>query len=108
MRWNHPSEWVWSERQMHEPLVTTEHFDAAQAVFRSGTARLGPAQKTEARPLRTQWLDAVCALCGRRMQGSRNNGQAYYRCKFPSQYAITQKQHAGIRSMKASILPGAR
>ncbi|PRX97914.1 hypothetical protein CLV72_105267 [Allonocardiopsis opalescens] len=28
-----------------------------------------------------------CSLCGRRMQGSWNNDQAYYRCTFPNEYA---------------------
>jgi hypothetical protein len=34
-----------------------------------------------------------CAQCGRKMQGSWNHGQAYYRCKFPTEYAVAQGQH---------------
>src|SRR5438445_1347202 len=31
----------------------------------------------------------ACGLCGRRMQGQPNHGHAYYRCRFPSEYALT-------------------
>jgi site-specific DNA recombinase len=33
----------------------------------------------------------LCGYCGRRMQGSWNNGQAYYRCRFPEQYALANR-----------------
>src|SRR5690606_7574067 len=33
MRWNDRDEWVWSEQPTHEPLVSTEQFEAAQLVF---------------------------------------------------------------------------
>jgi hypothetical protein len=36
---------------------------------------------------------ARCAQCGRKMQGSRNHGQAYYRCKVPTEYAVAECQH---------------
>jgi site-specific DNA recombinase len=32
-----------------------------------------------------------CGVCGRRTQGSWNNGAAYYRCVFLSQYAAKNK-----------------
>jgi site-specific DNA recombinase len=35
----------------------------------------------------------LCGLCGRRMQGSWNHGRAYYRCKFPVEYAIAAEAH---------------
>jgi hypothetical protein len=34
-----------------------------------------------------------CSQCGRKMQASWNNGRAYYRCKFPAEYAIAEEQH---------------
>ncbi|MDQ1475266.1 MAG: hypothetical protein QOE62_495 [Actinomycetota bacterium] len=33
MRWNHPSEWVWSKQQMHTAIIEPEIFEAAQDVF---------------------------------------------------------------------------
>ena len=47
-----------------------------------------------------------CAICGRRMQGQWNHGKAYYRCKFPAEYAVNERQHAKTVYVKeASILP---
>ncbi len=34
-----------------------------------------------------------CSQCARKMQASWNNGRAYYRCKFPAEYAIAEEQH---------------
>ncbi len=33
MRWNDPSEWVWSEQRMHTAIIEPETFDAAQDIF---------------------------------------------------------------------------
>ncbi|MFT2017182.1 zinc ribbon domain-containing protein [Streptomyces sp. 796.1] len=30
----------------------------------------------------------TCALCTRRMQGQWSHGEAYYRCRFPEEYAL--------------------
>jgi hypothetical protein len=32
-----------------------------------------------------------CGLCDRRMQGQPNHGHAYYRCRFPNEYALANK-----------------
>ena len=32
-RWNDTSAWVWSEQLVHEPLISTETFETAQAMF---------------------------------------------------------------------------
>jgi len=32
-----------------------------------------------------------CALCQRRMQGQRSNGEAYYRCRYALEYALANK-----------------
>jgi hypothetical protein len=41
------------------------------------------------------------------MQGSRNHGQAYYRCKFPSEYAVVEGQHPRtVYVREAAIVPG--
>jgi hypothetical protein len=33
----------------------------------------------------------LCGLCGRRMSGKWNNGQAYYLCRFPTEYALANR-----------------
>jgi hypothetical protein len=41
------------------------------------------------------------------MQGSWNHGQAYYRCKFPSEYAVAEGQHPRtVYVREAAIVPG--
>jgi hypothetical protein len=47
-----------------------------------------------------------CGACNRRMQGSWNHGQPYYRCTFPTEYAVAAEQHAKTIYVKeASIVP---
>jgi hypothetical protein len=47
------------------------------------------------------------AQCGRRMQGSWNNQQAHYLCRFPSEYAIANKldHPVTVYLREASLLP---
>jgi Recombinase zinc beta ribbon domain len=48
-----------------------------------------------------------CGVCQRRMQGSWNNDQTYYRCTFPAEYARTNRlQHPrALYLREADILP---
>jgi hypothetical protein len=40
--------------------------------------------------------------------GSQNHGRAYYRCKFPAEYAITEQQHAKtVYVREEAIVPAA-
>ncbi|MBQ1073319.1 zinc ribbon domain-containing protein [Micromonospora sp. C31] len=32
-----------------------------------------------------------CGICGRKMRGQHSHGVAYYRCRFPQEYAPTNK-----------------
>ncbi|HKT05282.1 MAG TPA: recombinase family protein [Rugosimonospora sp.] len=88
MRWNHPDAWVWSESVVHEPLVSVEDFEAAQGV----AAQHGRGRKTRERHYvkRTYILRGMllCGLCGRRMQGQYSHDAAYYRCRYPNEYAL--------------------
>ena len=34
-----------------------------------------------------------CSLCKRRMQGQWNHGRAYYRCRYPLDYAVDEHEH---------------
>jgi site-specific DNA recombinase len=90
MRWNEPGKWIWSERTAHEPLIDTATFEQAQLLrlARGGTGQRGP--RRTPRPYSLRGL-LYCGICERRMQGSWNNGAAYYRCMFLSQYAAANK-----------------
>jgi site-specific DNA recombinase len=89
MRWNRSDKWIWSDEQTHERLVSDEDFERAQAVL----ASRGP---TSHRPHPTRRPYAYrgvlfCGYCVRRMQGNWNNNQAYYRCRFPTEYALANR-----------------
>lgn len=105
MRWNNRDEWVWSDQQTHEALVSVEQFDAAQLVFQGAQRTHVRREKTIRGPYVLSGM-MHCAICNRRMQGSWNNNQPYYRCKFPAEYAVAEQQHAKTVYVKeASILP---
>jgi hypothetical protein len=94
MRWNHPDTWVWSDTVVHEPLVSVEDFEAAQGV----AAQHGRSRKTRERQRvqRTYVLRGtlLCGLCDRRMQGQYRHDAAYYRCRYPNEYApVTHTEH---------------
>lgn len=85
LKWNDPSEWLWSSEDTHPALVTPEVFDQVQASFmpqeerqkeRANRAPLGQVLH----PLRGLVICSYPA-CGRRMEISRVNGHLYLRCK---------------------------
>jgi site-specific DNA recombinase len=59
---------------------------------RHRTAQKRTAQKPHRRP-RVYPLRCVllCGLCDRRTTGNWNNDQAYYRCRFPAEYALANR-----------------
>jgi site-specific DNA recombinase len=84
MRWNDTAEWVWSEQQVHEPLISIEGFETGQTRFDRTKRRTKRTPSKGRRYLLTGMVR--CGICGRRMQGQWNHGQHYYRCKFPTDY----------------------
>jgi hypothetical protein len=48
-----------------------------------------------------------CGYCDRRMQGNWNNQQAYYRCRYPSEYAMTNNvgHPKTVYLREAEVLP---
>ena len=82
---------MWSAETVHEPLVSVDEFEAAQAMF---TVKK---QATSRTPIdgRLYQLSGLlhCSLCTRRMQGQWNHNRAYYRCKFPEDYPIDEPEH---------------
>jgi site-specific DNA recombinase len=105
VRWNNEADWVWSDKPSHSAIITVDEFDAARAVLAAG-------QRTTKRKERTRHPYALtglmfCGICGCRMQGSWNNGRAYYRCKFPAEYAVTEDKHPKTVYLRGNaMVPG--
>lgn len=87
MRWNDRSDWVWSAEQTHDPIISAEDFDKAQAQMAAGSHR--PTSFKTRRVNRVYVLSGRvhCALCGHRMQGNFSHDAHHYRCKFTSDRA---------------------
>jgi hypothetical protein len=106
-RWNDPSEWVWSSKPSHEPLVSLEDFDAVRAQMAAGAHR--PTVRKGTRKARPYPLSGLvrCAACERRMAGQWTHGIAYYRCRYPAEYALANKvDHPKTVYVKeSSIIP---
>ena len=105
MRWNDQTAWVWSQQPTHPPLVLTDMFETVQDIFATG-------QRTAIRKEKTRHPYVLsglmrCGVCGRKMQASWNNGAAYYRCKFPEEYAIAENKHPKtVYVREAAVAPG--
>lgn len=91
MRWNAEGEWIYSDALTHEPLVTNELFGRARTIAAVGRGRhVERKRRPSPRPFALRGLIS-CAICGRLMQGSYNHGLAYYRCRYPSEYAVVNE-----------------
>ena len=106
LRWNDEDAWVRSPGVAHEPLITAEVFEAARA------RRAANGRNTIRKPRRTPRPYLLrgllrCGLCDRRMQGSWNHEQAYYRCRYPTEYALPRRaQHPrAVYVREAQIVP---
>ncbi|MGC4864625.1 recombinase family protein [Micromonospora sp. DT53] len=95
MRWNARDKWVVSKKITHEALIADAIFEQAQAILQRrgrGTGGQHVRQRTR-NPYVFRGL-IYCAACDRRMQGQYSHGDAYYRCRFPQEYALAnQVQH---------------
>jgi site-specific DNA recombinase len=92
MRWNDTDKWVWSEKLMHEPLVTLEMFETAQAHLAANQKkdRLRHGRTPVHAPYLLRGL-LRCSLCQRKMHGSWNHSAARYRCQYAKQYALVNE-----------------
>jgi site-specific DNA recombinase len=88
MRWNPPDEWVYSADATHPALVSREVFDQVQARIAARSRTSPRAAATSRRPYVLRGRLA-CGLCQRRLQGQWVRGEAYYRCRYPSEYATS-------------------
>ena len=99
MRWNDPGKWVYSDAIAHPLLIGDEDFLAAQ---RTVEARMFPLTTRKPRQTRHPYLllgRLYCGICERRMHGTWNNNQAYYRCLLARPHARGRRQHAHPRSV---------
>ena len=88
MRWNEPTDWVWSAQPTHEALITTDTFTEVSSHLAAGRNR--PATRKPRRTRLPYLLRGLlhCGVCGRRMQGQVNHDELHYRCRYPSEYAL--------------------
>jgi site-specific DNA recombinase len=86
MRWNDPGRWIWSAQPTHQPLVDQATFQAAQARIATQSPRSNRTLRATPRPYLLRGR-LHCALCQRRLQGQWIRGEAYYRCRYPAEYA---------------------
>ncbi|GAA1250513.1 recombinase family protein [Kitasatospora nipponensis] len=94
LRWNAQAQWIVSDRIVHPPLVDDETFAQAQDIINSRTRTAtahGVKRTSNVYHLRGTF---ICSACGRKMQGNWSHGEAYYRCRFPAEYALANRiQH---------------
>ncbi len=108
LRWNEDEEWVWSRDQVHDPLVT--HADFTQVKALMGSRGRSPGGEHKTRRTRNPYLFRgafECCLCDRRMQGQWSHGEAYYRCRFPEEYALANRVHhpRNVYLREADVVP---
>jgi len=91
LRWNDPDDWVWSVEPAHPAIISLDTWKEAQRHLNLGRARKG--QRRDRPTNRPYVLRGLmrCGLCGRKMQGSWNNGRAHYRCQYAAEYAIVNE-----------------
>ena len=75
LRWNDPSDWIWSEESSHEALVTREEWEAVQARFRTNKRRYTRTPKEGRQYVLAGRL--TCGQCERRMEGTWNHDRPH-------------------------------
>jgi site-specific DNA recombinase len=86
MRWNDADRWVWSAQPTHQPLVDQTTFQAVQARIATRSPHSPRTPRATPRPYLLRGR-LHCTLCQRRLQGQWIRGEAYYRCRYPAEYA---------------------
>jgi site-specific DNA recombinase len=107
MRWNDQDQWIFSDQIVHPQIIDTETFGQAQQLLAAKNARqVTRRPRSSPRPYILRGL-LFCGICTRRMQGSWNNDQAYYRCTYPYEYARTNEiDHPRVVYLReAEVLP---
>jgi site-specific DNA recombinase len=106
MRWNGREQWVTSKKPVHEPLVEPADFEQVQQMLAT-RARTATAPKRAHRSRHPYVFKSLvhCGVCDRKMQGQHSHGTAYYRCRFPQEYAlVNQVDHPRNVILREDIL----
>ena len=91
MRWNEQGSWIYSDEIVHPPIISDDTFQQTQHLLAAkGARQVVRRPRSSPRPYVLRGL-LFCGICERRMQGSWNNGQPYYRCTFPGEYALANR-----------------
>ncbi|MEU4898004.1 recombinase family protein [Streptomyces sp. NPDC044780] len=93
MRSNSQDKWIVSKKIVHTPLVDDDVFARVQDLF---AVRSRPGITHQKHRTRNPYLyrgRITCGICTRRMQGQWSHGDAYYRCRFPEEYALANRVH---------------
>jgi site-specific DNA recombinase len=108
MRWNDPGNWIYSEKITHPAIISDDDFGRAQQIL-AGRG-YGPHPHERERTRRPYALAGrfLCGTCDRKMQAHWANNLAYYRCRFPSEYALANKiRHPrNVYVRETDVLPG--
>jgi site-specific DNA recombinase len=91
MRWNDEDRWIFSEQIVHPPIISQDTFAQAQAVLAGRRYRVGPRERLRTRHVYVLGGRFLSGICGRKMQAHWANEIAYYRCRFPAEYALANK-----------------
>ncbi|WP_280382768.1 recombinase family protein [Nocardia wallacei] len=90
LTWNPKGDWVFSDRPVHEALITKDTLEAVRLRLASRGPRSNGREITVRRHHGYGFRGLLFhESCGRRMQGSWNHDAAHYRCRYPSEYALT-------------------
>ncbi len=96
-------QWVWSPTPVHEPIVARELFERVEDRAHTNEHRAKaplPKAYRQRNGKRNGRLYALrgrvrCGLCGRRMEGSHQKGNNWYRCQFVSRRGVAGADAAG-------------
>ncbi len=90
-RWNDQDQWIFSDSIVHPPIIDADTFTRTQQVLAGRAHSSGPRERFRRRHVYVLGGRFVCGLCGRKMQAHWANEMAYYRCRFPAEYALANK-----------------
>ncbi|WP_083828278.1 MULTISPECIES: recombinase family protein [Protofrankia] len=107
LRWNPTDTWIWSENTAHPAIIDPKLFtDAQQLLARRGR---GPGDQKTPRTRHPYILRGAfhCGICQRKMQGHWVRGAAYYRCRYPQEYALANHIHhpSNVYVREDAVLP---
>lgn len=107
MRWNPRDKWITSKEIVHEPIISEDVFNTARDLL--GSRAHKPAAHKPHRTRHPYVFKSLiyCSVCQRRMQGQHSHDVAYYRCRYPSDYALANRvEHPKNVIMREDLATG--